>query len=949
MSMFIYIQKFMAIAVAAAFLAGSVKVPAFAQRDIGDMPPLPSPGDMVHLSPQYAPAQLKGLVIHPENPLIFDFLISRGDAALAQASKKPEYTKLIKYFLASLALPDDDQWVNLSPYEKDRIIRGDFGKTQMGRDLLAQDYMLKQITASLIHPRDNLGQKFWDKVYASARRQFGTSELPVNTFNKVWIVPDDALIFEKGNMAYVVTNHLKVLLEEDYLSLAKHGGMQPGAVNDAHGLSSRLVREIILPALEKEVNEGRNFAVLRQIFSGMVLAAWYKRALKESLLGRIYMNKSRLKGVDGDPRDNDAIYQRYLKAFKKGVFNFIREDVDKYTRETIPRRYFSGGATEQSYNQGLPGINGGRPVLRTERSLRPDQSRDAAMALLGSDLVTEENQERISDAAMKVLTVSEAQKQVDHFFNTGRAYYFLGQIGRNNMGEIKEIAVELLQELYGQPLYYVIYGSSYTKSDLTIDPEINLMKLRNDTHAKRLKLFFDILFYRWNYHLQRPSFYTDVKHYGMYARLMTLQLDRDENFRLAEALYNVAYYSRAIVFERESQADVLGRWVTQEGRRFYKRDTFDQKRFLDENMKGMLWREDFKIARKASFLLPDEKIMNRKIAKDIDFYIQKIGLESKILAIQESLGNRVRLKPLDLTQADVRQFLETLKMTAPDVLISDNGVVIINDATLELPVHLNRSKDSIKDYVSHLIEGRFLGYSNPSFARIGDVDIKDGVPRVKISMYMHYEEIIPDFDVPSTRTEIRNFLISAGVMVSIKDIIISGNLISIRDSIFSLPPKPLESVKEYLSDLIFEASKHYFVVIKVDYAVPLVDKNNKPYAKAVFSISHDRSNFQDIDYAMTVSSRMGPADLTKGGIDFNAANLNLQIKRDTRGVPLPVSRQDLEKIHIDGLVPVILDIRPAKESSLLSEFLTQAPPKPNGLLLETKQEVRYTINTNEIS
>jgi len=44
--------------------------------------------------------------------------------------------------LASLAVPDDNQWVNLSPYERDRIIKFDFGKTEMGRDLLAQDYTL---------------------------------------------------------------------------------------------------------------------------------------------------------------------------------------------------------------------------------------------------------------------------------------------------------------------------------------------------------------------------------------------------------------------------------------------------------------------------------------------------------------------------------------------------------------------------------------------------------------------------------------------------------------------------------------------------------------------------------------------------------------------------------------------------------------------------------------
>ena len=34
---------------------------------------------------------------------------------------------------------------------------------------------------------------------------------------------------------------------------------------------------------------------------------------------------------------------KYLQAYKKGVFNFIREDVDQTTQQTLPRKYFSGG------------------------------------------------------------------------------------------------------------------------------------------------------------------------------------------------------------------------------------------------------------------------------------------------------------------------------------------------------------------------------------------------------------------------------------------------------------------------------------------------------------------------------------------------------------------------------------------------------------------------------
>jgi len=377
-AMFKQLRKVISIVILAVFITSSVRSPAYAQMASVDlMPFMPKPGVMVHLSPEFTPAYLKGIVIHPENALKFDFIIYKGDKPLMESQKKVEYTKLTKYFLASLAIPDDDQWVNLSPYEKDRIIKEDFGRTEMGRDLLVQDYMLKQITASLIYPEDNLGRKFWDRVYSEARQQYGTTSIPVNTFNKVWIIPDDAEIYEKDNTAYVLKSHLKVMLEEDYLSLKKHNGiiLTPSKVN---ALGSKIVREIVLPALEREVNEGKNFASLRQIYSGVLLAAWYKRALKQSFLSRIYANKAKVKGVDQDPKNNEIIYRQYLKAYKKGVFNFIKEDVDKYTNETIPRKYFSGGNVFFSSKKNGIGADFGQ-VVHISTQVTAEQKLDMEM------------------------------------------------------------------------------------------------------------------------------------------------------------------------------------------------------------------------------------------------------------------------------------------------------------------------------------------------------------------------------------------------------------------------------------------------------------------------------------------------------------------------------------------------------------------------------------------
>ncbi len=326
---------------------------------------LPVPGAMVGLSGVFTPPLIRGIVIDPENPLQFDFLVASGTGEFddrPEEEKREEYLRLIKYFLAALTLPEEDLWVNLSPYEPERIIPENFARTEMGRDLLGQDYILKQLTASLMYPEKELGKEVWAKIYDQARARFGTTQIPVDTFNKVWIVLDSASVYEQGNTVFLVDSHLKVMLEEDYMALQKNAQGQQGNADikeeddEAHSLASQIVKEVVIPVIEQEVNEGENFALLRQISNSLVLAIWYKRALKESLLGKIYADKSKTEGVEqADVADNQRIYDLYLEAFKQGVFNYIKEDYDPLTEEMIPRKYFSGGFVADPAITSLPG------------------------------------------------------------------------------------------------------------------------------------------------------------------------------------------------------------------------------------------------------------------------------------------------------------------------------------------------------------------------------------------------------------------------------------------------------------------------------------------------------------------------------------------------------------------------------------------------------------------
>jgi len=326
---------------------------------------LPLPGSRMSLSDAYKPMVMQGVNIYIDNPFEFDFIMDLGDGNYSEKFIKEESTKLIKYFLTSLTIPEDDLWVNLSPFERNRIIPEEFGQTEMGRDLLAQDYILKQVTASLMYPEDVLGKQFWQRVYRKTQKLFGTQELPFNTFNKVWIVPQKAVVYEHEKGAFLVESKLGVLLEEDYVLMSSIEGLSASPVTargvvqnlqknaapgEFRGVIDEILRKVILPEIEKEVNYGKNFAPLRQICNSMILAAWYKKTFKKNMLAKIYVDQNKIQGVDvSDKQISEKIYNQYFKAFKKGVYDYIKKDYDPVSQDLISRKYFAGG-THLAYN-----------------------------------------------------------------------------------------------------------------------------------------------------------------------------------------------------------------------------------------------------------------------------------------------------------------------------------------------------------------------------------------------------------------------------------------------------------------------------------------------------------------------------------------------------------------------------------------------------------------------
>lgn len=303
---------------------------------------LPVPGLMVEVSDSFEPILVKGLVVYPDKPLNFDFIVDSGNDSTDHAVVKEQSLRMAQYFLAAITVPEEQLWVNLSPYEKDRVVENELGQTVLGRDMLAQDYILKQVTSSLIYPEKGLGKEFWARVYAEAQAKFGTTDIPVDAFNKVWIMPDKAEVFEKGNVVYVTDAKLKVMLDSDRTAMSLNAS--DTVKNEKAEVAKIVMREIVLPAIEKDVNEGKNFAIIRQVYHAAILAKWYREHIQNTLLADAYVGKNKVMGVSSDEKAlKEEIYQRYIAAYKKGVFNYIREEAGSLMSEMIPRKYFSGG------------------------------------------------------------------------------------------------------------------------------------------------------------------------------------------------------------------------------------------------------------------------------------------------------------------------------------------------------------------------------------------------------------------------------------------------------------------------------------------------------------------------------------------------------------------------------------------------------------------------------
>jgi hypothetical protein len=297
----------------------------------------------IPIPPLYPPSVLKGLDIDPADPFTFKFILETGPGNVDPAALTPDVERLIKYFLAALAFPDDDLWVNLAPGEENRVIPQLFGRTAMGRDMLEQDLELKRLTARLLDPASSVGREFWSRIEDRHDPAGFTADQHQDVLSRVWVVPGSVRIFQNDTGAFVLDSRLRVVSRDE------HAGIYDEPNHDrSDSLFGAVFAEVILPAVEEEVNSAESFSRLRQIYYSYILANWYKRRLRAMPLGHPmrdgYLEAKRTGGIDATETSSpEEVYAAYLNAFREGVSRRIIERYEPTEQSMVIRQYVTGG------------------------------------------------------------------------------------------------------------------------------------------------------------------------------------------------------------------------------------------------------------------------------------------------------------------------------------------------------------------------------------------------------------------------------------------------------------------------------------------------------------------------------------------------------------------------------------------------------------------------------
>lgn len=276
-------------------------------------------------------------------------------------------------FSTGLTLPESEFWVNLNPWEPDRIIEKDLGTTDVGRIMLEADLRMKKDFSRYEDPCESeTGVEFW-KLLGEKREELvkeimkrhpdeikDVNEVQFAPVTRHWIVPDKVEAYETDNEIYIVNATLNIFSEPVYeqstynvvntLTLSKASKEDLSEAAKEYG---RYVKELqerkILPLVVREVNSGKNYSDLRQVYISLALAQWYKNKYRHSpSLFSDLIDSKNLNGLEPKSEWSAvSVWKDYKKSFEEGDYHCWKNRTYQQGDYTITEsKLYSGGGVD---------------------------------------------------------------------------------------------------------------------------------------------------------------------------------------------------------------------------------------------------------------------------------------------------------------------------------------------------------------------------------------------------------------------------------------------------------------------------------------------------------------------------------------------------------------------------------------------------------------------------
>ncbi|MET9517618.1 hypothetical protein [Streptomyces sp. NPDC002994] len=221
-------------------------------------------------------------------------------------------------FFTWLALDPSKFWVNLNPDQPDKIMDAKFGKTDAGRVLLEADLEMKRDYADAINPtkRDE-ADRFW--------KSMPKNEDGVPCFFQVrnWIEPGTAQVREQDGGIYILDAPLRVKSEYMKMTNVPPGSFFCDFDEAEKKWAEQQVNRLIIPEVEKRINNDPAYADLRRVYTARVAAEWIRQQDAKAptdyrpIINSDDVSKWPLRGANKD-WTRESTYQAYLKSFREG-------------------------------------------------------------------------------------------------------------------------------------------------------------------------------------------------------------------------------------------------------------------------------------------------------------------------------------------------------------------------------------------------------------------------------------------------------------------------------------------------------------------------------------------------------------------------------------------------------------------------------------------------------